>query len=233
MLFGMGMTLTQAEDEQLVDVVYPCYAALGLANDYFSFEREYEEFKQSDARSLTNAVWHYMQWQNVDVDTAKDLVRNATNKYEEQFLKRCADFREKNAPISSKLDQYLTGLVHQVSGNVVWSLNCPRYHAQFRYDPNSGIEDALTAQSQRTDLEKLSHQPNQYGPTINSQSRTSSVSQSTCSVVSDDSSHASRRDSATSVSSWSSTAEGEKPDISRLPSCNKLDPKVSSFCILD
>lgn len=27
---------------------------------------------------------------------------------------------------------------------MVWSLNCPRYHPGYRYDPNAGLEDSLT-----------------------------------------------------------------------------------------
>jgi geranylgeranyl pyrophosphate synthase len=40
----------------------------------------------------------------------------------------------------------LDALAYQVSGNVVWSLNCPRYHPEYRYDPNAGIEDSLTVE---------------------------------------------------------------------------------------
>jgi terpene synthase-like protein len=231
MLFGMGMSMTKEEDEQLADVVYPCYAALGLANDYFSFDREYEQFKQSDATLLTNAVWHYMQWQNVDVDTAKDLVRNATTKYEEQFLERCTDFRHTHVPVSSKLDLYLTGLQHQISGNVVWSLNCPRYHPQFRYDPNAGIEDILMAQYQGADSKIPTHKASEYILTINNQSRTLSEP-STDSETGDESSDGSRRSSATSVASCLSIAEAESPDPP-LHLRSKLTSKVSSFCTID
>ncbi|KAM7196549.1 Isoprenoid synthase domain containing protein [Rhypophila sp. PSN 637] len=145
MLFGMGMTLTKEEDAKLAHVLRPCFAALALANDYFSFDKEWEEAQQPGGSKPLNAVWLSMQWQSVDIAIAKTLVREAANRYESQFVQFCDDFRKKNSPISNKVDRYLQGMACQVSGNVVWSLNCPRYHPNFRYDPNAGMEDVLTA----------------------------------------------------------------------------------------
>lgn len=146
MLFGMGMTLTAEEDELLAGVIRPCYASLALANDYFSFDRELQDAQGTAGSKPLNAVWMYMQWRGVCITSAKHLVREATNRYEQQFLEFCDKFRTDHAPIPDKLDRYLRGLCYQVSGNVVWSLNCPRYHPEFRYDPNAGIEHLVRTQ---------------------------------------------------------------------------------------
>jgi hypothetical protein len=146
MLFGMGMTLSEEEDAQLAEVVWPCYASLALANDYFSFDREWKE-AQNGGPPPTNAVCLYMRWNGIPMQAAKALVREASNRYEAKFLELCDSFRRNNPLYSEKLDRYLRGLAYQISGNVVWSLTCPRYHPEFRYDPNAGIEDILTAQA--------------------------------------------------------------------------------------
>lgn len=151
MLFGMGMVLTKEEDSMLTDVIEPCYASLALANDYFSFDREWAEAQSKPGASKpTNAVWLYMRWRSVNTAIAKRLVAEAANRYETLFLERCDQFRVEHAPVSPKLDLYLRALSCQVSGNVVWSLNCPRYHPEFRYDPNAGIEDAITVERRGT-----------------------------------------------------------------------------------
>jgi hypothetical protein len=75
------------------------------------------------------------------------MTKQATRRYEEQFLEKCAEYRRKYAPVSEKLDRCLEALSYQVSGNVVWSLNCPRYHPEYRYNPDAGIENSLTAKS--------------------------------------------------------------------------------------
>ncbi|KAK3306311.1 isoprenoid synthase domain-containing protein [Chaetomium strumarium] len=161
MLFGMDMVLTAEEDALLADIVRPCYASLALANDYFSFDREWAETQSKPAAAsssaaaakptLINAVWLYMQWRGVDAAAAKRLVVEATNRYERQFLSLCEQFRRDHGPVPAKLDRYLRGLAYQISGNVVWSLTCPRYHPEFRYDPNAGLEDAITAERRGKD----------------------------------------------------------------------------------
>ncbi|KAL4790372.1 isoprenoid synthase domain-containing protein [Aspergillus venezuelensis] len=56
MRFGMGIILTEEEQKRIEPIVKPCYAALGLANDYFSFDIEWEEFQaESDKTTMTNA----------------------------------------------------------------------------------------------------------------------------------------------------------------------------------
>ena len=125
MLFGLGMTLSQDELTQVAPIARPCYAALGLANDYFSFDVEYEVFKNSSAKAMTNAVWLFMCWDGASVADAKDLVRVTTRKYERQFERLR---KENEGALSPKLQRYLLGLAYQVSGNVIWSLDNPRYH---------------------------------------------------------------------------------------------------------
>ena len=120
LLFGMGITLTDEEDKQLESVRKPCYAALGLANDYFSFDREYAEFQaSSESQTLINSVWLHMKWHNVDVAAAKEMVRQATQRYEAQFLDLCVEYHHKNSPLADHVDRYLRALAYQVSGNVV------------------------------------------------------------------------------------------------------------------
>ena len=139
MLWGMSMILTPEEDELLAPIVYPCFAALGLANDYFSFDRELREMQENQADNLINAVWLHMRWHGVDATSAKDMVRQATIGYEQEFLRRCEALRKARSPISEKLDCYLRGLSYQISGNVVWSLNCPRYHPAYRYEQGADV----------------------------------------------------------------------------------------------
>ncbi|KAI9376024.1 isoprenoid synthase domain-containing protein [Aspergillus egyptiacus] len=56
MRFGMGILLTPDEQKCIEPIVKPCYAALGLANDYFSFDIEWEEFQTEKEKStMTNA----------------------------------------------------------------------------------------------------------------------------------------------------------------------------------
>lgn len=120
----MGVTLTEEEDRQLESLRKPCYAALGLANDYFSFDREYDEFQASgESQTLTNSVWLHMEWHNVDIAAAKRMVKQAVWHYERRFLDLCAEYRCEYSSLSDHVDRHLRALAYQVSGNVIWSLN--------------------------------------------------------------------------------------------------------------
>lgn len=130
MRFGMGLLLTTEEEELVAPIVKPCYAALGLANDYFSFDVEWEEYRkpESNQTAMTNAVWLFMQWHQVDEEEAKRLVQQVTNDYERGYQQRVQEFMAGQGKSNAKLQLYLTALGCQIPGNVAWSLRCPRYH---------------------------------------------------------------------------------------------------------
>lgn len=229
MLFGMGLTLTEQEDECLAEIIRPCYASLALANDYFSFDREWEEAQEPGAPEPANAVWLYMRWQGVDIPTAKRLVREATNVYERRFLESCERFRRTSPYASAKLDLYLRSLSYQVSGNVVWSLNCPRYHPEFRYDPNAGLEDELTARLTARRCRTTLPFDEMDGPvaTAPAHHRHSIVSVESSDGDSVwDAASSSSRSSSISVSSADEEA-GEEASL-KLPTIEQLNAEVSS-----
>lgn len=62
LLFGMGITLTEEEDRRLESARNSSYAAIGLTNDFLSFDREYDEFQASgQSQIFMNAVWLHMK----------------------------------------------------------------------------------------------------------------------------------------------------------------------------
>jgi len=48
MRFGMGIVLTDEEERLIGPIAKPCFAALGLANDFYSFDIEWDEFRQTE-----------------------------------------------------------------------------------------------------------------------------------------------------------------------------------------
>ncbi|GFF26184.1 fusicoccadiene synthase [Aspergillus lentulus] len=142
MRFGMGIRLTSEEENRLAPIVKPCYAALGLANDYLSFDVEWQEFQSASSgkRTMTNLVWLFMQWDQVDVQEAKRRVREVTNQYEDEYRERMEAFLAKDGRGNDKLKIYLHALGHQIPGNVAWSLRCPRYHPELCDDASALLE---------------------------------------------------------------------------------------------
>lgn len=145
MRFGMGLFLTKEEEKQTAPIVKPCFAALGLANDYYSFDIEWKEFQEEKSAgkspTMTNAVWLYMQWENLSVDDAKERVRQVVRKYESDYQKQVDDFTADRGQCSPKLSEYLKALAFQIPGNIVWSLQCPRYHPELCADAEALLRD--------------------------------------------------------------------------------------------
>jgi hypothetical protein len=154
--FGMGIILTQEEENRLASIVKPCFAALGLANDYYSFDIEWNEFQQEKSAgenpTMTNAVWLYMQWDNLPIDEAKERVRQVVRDYETRYQQQMNNFIADKEQCSSKLRDYLRALAFQIPGNIVWSLRCPRYHPELCAEGEALLQstaDDKTAQSEQ------------------------------------------------------------------------------------
>ncbi|KAE8152335.1 isoprenoid synthase domain-containing protein [Aspergillus avenaceus] len=144
MRFGMGILLTEDENATVAPIIKTCHAALGLANDYFSFDVEWREFeKQSKKGSMTNAVWLFMQWNNVDIPEAKRLVQKVTNQYEQEYLRRVENFINGEGRDAAKLHTYLKAQGLQIPGNIAWSLRCPRYHPELCDEAASLLENEM------------------------------------------------------------------------------------------
>ena len=130
MLFGMGMTLTPQEDAELGRIIRPCFAALALTNDYFSFDREIEE---EDTSVLINSVAIVMHLQNLDTPSAKVVIKDIIRKYEKEFMRQIDEYKQQKGSVPEKSERYMEAMSYQVSGNLVWSLNCPRYNPDYRH----------------------------------------------------------------------------------------------------
>ncbi|KAF5246881.1 hypothetical protein FAUST_1066 [Fusarium austroamericanum] len=111
MLFGLGMTLSPQEDADLGHVIRPCFAALALTNDYFSFDREMEEV---DTSTLINSVAIVMRIQSLDIPTAKTIINETIQKYEREFLRRIDQYKQQKGPISNKIEQYMEAMTYQI-----------------------------------------------------------------------------------------------------------------------
>lgn len=148
MLFGMGILLTPDEESILKDICHPAYAACGLTNDYFSFDREWSEREETRKDSVApepmkNSVWLCMGWYSLSALEAKEMVKRETIKYQDQFNTKRRAFEEANPAHSDNIRKCLDGVAQMVVGNVAWSLQCPRYRLNLRYDPNAAVENSF------------------------------------------------------------------------------------------
>ncbi|KAK6525835.1 hypothetical protein TWF281_010878 [Arthrobotrys megalospora] len=181
----MGIELSEEETNLLADIVRPCFAALSLTNDYFSFEVEYREFLDTGADTLVNCVWLFMQWEKLDVEAAKNTVHRRINEFERDFLRRREELEKCYTGYDPRLLQYLESLFYTIAGNVIWSSTCPRY--------NPGL--ALTSMQNASERYSTQSLERDAAPETKTEKCGSSVSSTAPSTISDRSNRRDRNES--------------------------------------
>ena len=147
--FAMAITISEEETELSKEITRPAFVTLGLTNDFFSWQKEYDEFLQNEkADSMANAVWILMHEHSITVEEAKDLCKKKIGDSCKEY-RRLKKQYESTHKLSPDLRKYLSALELSISGNVVWSQTSPRYNFQKPRDEQKKLQkvynkDAIT-----------------------------------------------------------------------------------------
>jgi ophiobolin F synthase len=129
--YGMDFRLTDEDRELVKHVFEPIEEALMLTNDYWSWDREYEDWKTRGNR-LVNAVDVVMRTRSIPIDAARDIVKQMIIGVEQEYVKRKAEFYQKHPDVSLELRRWIEAAGCVVSGSHYWATSAPRHHVQFR-----------------------------------------------------------------------------------------------------
>jgi hypothetical protein len=131
--FGCALTIPERELSICEELVLPAVVAASLTNDLFSYDKEYEAAQAAGLANVVNALWVLMQEHNISLEAAKDRCRS---RIREEVYKYCNILKKvaSREDLSSDTKKYLELMQYSVSGNVVWSLQCPRYHVDMEYN---------------------------------------------------------------------------------------------------
>ena len=153
----MALTISEDEISLIRPIAAPAYASIALANDFFSWQKEYDDFKQQSTSSyMVNAVWILMQEHSVTVEKAKQMLQTKAAEYCKEYLLLKAEFQ--SSVISSDAGRYLSALELFISGNVGWSQYCPRYSFSKTFaSSETGVADGLSIKEARGHLASEDH----------------------------------------------------------------------------
>jgi Terpene synthase family 2, C-terminal metal binding len=129
----MGITIPEEESELCAKLMRPAWIAAGLTNDLFSWEKEYEAAQQNGLPDVVNAIWVLMGEHSITAEQAKLLCREKIKIAVADYLVIVKE-NANNTSISLDLRRYIEAMQYSLSGNVIWSLTCPRYHATKQYN---------------------------------------------------------------------------------------------------
>ena len=146
----MALTIPEEEMDLCKQLVQPVFAALSLTNDLFSWEKERDAAKRNCSSHVINAIWVLMEERSITELEAKDVCRAMVKEYVAEYLLIVEETRN-NIGISLDLRKYVEALQYSHSGNLVWSIYCPRYHPDVSYNGigistmENGAKEALAA----------------------------------------------------------------------------------------
>lgn len=105
------------------------YAALGLTNDLYSWDKERKASKLAGQDYVFNAIWVIMEEDQTDEEHAKEICKEQIRMYIAQFVEVVKEAKT-DSTLSSDLRLYLEALLYSYSGNLAWSIFCPRYNIE-------------------------------------------------------------------------------------------------------
>ncbi len=130
--FGMGISIPEEELDLCHELANTAYLNLGLTNDLFSWQKEHETAVAMGQDYVVNVISVLMEEHSISEEEAKAICREKIKVTIVDFRKIVKDTNERT-DVSLDLKRYLEGLLYSLSGNLVWSLECPRYHRWASY----------------------------------------------------------------------------------------------------
>lgn len=127
MTFGLALTIPEDEYELCHELAKPGYIAMALANDLYSWDKERAAAKEAGQDHVFNAIWVIMKESSVSEIEAKHICRLQIQEYITQYA-QIVENTMSDSTISEDLREYIQAVRLSYSGNLVWSIYCPRYH---------------------------------------------------------------------------------------------------------
>ncbi|GKT67041.1 geranylgeranyl pyrophosphate synthetase [Colletotrichum tofieldiae] len=127
--FSLGISLSEAEHELVQPIINAATEGLLLANDYFSWEREYREMQSGHSKRIVSAVELFARTKGLSIESAKDEVKRRIIDAERSFCQRRDELYRTKPDIALKLKRWIDCAGLAVSGNHYWCSACPRQNA--------------------------------------------------------------------------------------------------------
>lgn len=129
----MDISIPSSEHELRSRLCRPAWQALGLTNDLYSFDKEQRAAQATGESHISNAIWVLMQQYCIAEEEAKRLC-------EQKICEKVTEFKlnvmatTARADVSQGLRVFVEAVQYIISGNVVWTLDAPRYNPEATFN---------------------------------------------------------------------------------------------------
>ena len=144
----MGLSIPEHEMDLCKRLGSPSWSALALTNDLYSWPKERDAAAQSGASHVINGIWVLMKEHSLPEAEAIKLCREKIKECVAEAI-RTVETTKADNKLSLDLRVYTEAILYSISGNLVWSIYCPRYQKmgldEEKLSPASQPEIAQTA----------------------------------------------------------------------------------------
>ncbi|KAI9844618.1 MAG: hypothetical protein M1837_005470 [Sclerophora amabilis] len=126
--FGMAFKLSDHDRALVQDIFKPIEEALMLTNDYWSWDREYQD-SQLNGNRLVNSIDVVRRTQSLSIEEARLVVKRMMVTCETEYVERKTEFYRKHVDVSLPLRRWIEAAGCVVSGSHYWATSCARHHA--------------------------------------------------------------------------------------------------------
>jgi hypothetical protein len=219
--FGCGLSISEAEQEVVSTLVMPAVTAASLTNDLFSFKKEYFDSMAAGRSHVVNGIWVLMKEHQISLDEAKERCRDLIRREVKTFVQTVHEIKMRT-DLSRDARIYVEMMQYSVSGNLIWSRECPRYHQGAEKEPPQYLKATLHG------FMKIKQPTSPAEPSLPPTLDRSSLSYDHC-----EHQHAAKRQK-TSSKSWNTVEVVPSPDISIIQdgSCNLVSLGVMDDSLL-
>ncbi|RAR00829.1 geranylgeranyl diphosphate synthase [Stemphylium lycopersici] len=127
--FGMGLCIPENEQSLCIDLCRPAWVAAALSNDLYSWDRELRRAQDLGQSQVMNGLWVLVHKNCLSIEKAKAVCRATIKDSVVRFLQVIQETKIRT-DVSNDLKVYVEALQYFVSGNLAWSLTCPKYDSQ-------------------------------------------------------------------------------------------------------
>jgi hypothetical protein len=126
LLFGMGLSIPEDQQETCLELSRPFWLQFALANDYHSFEREQQLAIDNGQALVTNAIWVLMNRHSMTCDEAKRVCSEKASQCAADYV-QVVEAAKARPDLCENAKFLLDVQRFGMSGNALWGSQCPRY----------------------------------------------------------------------------------------------------------
>ncbi|KAF7956841.1 hypothetical protein EAE96_004167 [Botrytis aclada] len=129
LLYTTEMNLNNDEISSLEPVILPILQAMMLTNDYYSWDKEYEQYNRNNgSMPMVNAVWLLKHLHDVDNTKAREFLREKILDFELQYCNIRDEYLRKQNP-RPEMTQFFGLLELAAAGSRFWHATSRRYNS--------------------------------------------------------------------------------------------------------